>query len=234
MDDQGDDRGRTLLTAGVVGVGGYLAYKWWVEQRLKEALFADAQKQLQKNPGMSIKDAMTNAAAGACTVAASVYKIPPAAGAPMCQGLAVVATKAVELGAKGALIAGKAIGKAAKAVGYTAPKKVIGVTKKVAKKVVCAGGLFCGVDGLDDADATAYRDRIDLALGGARSNPMRRVERARVTRRGGNPFALAALEPRPAIGAAARPSVRAVGRSQGRRQSRAPMNGAAVYERLLR
>ena len=294
MDDQGDDRGRTLITAGVVGVGGYLAYKWWVEQRLKDALLADAQKQLAKNPAMSVKDALTNAAAGACTVAASVYKIPPAAGAPMCQGLAVVATKAVELGAKGAIIAGKAIGKGtvvatkavgkaatvvgkgvatgAKAVAYTAPKKIIGgtvntadklitgavkavipdvveraiskvvpkpvakaasVTKKVAKKILCLG-IFCGLDGLEDVDATAYRDRVDLELAGGRRNPMRRVQRTRGDRRGGNPFALAALETMPAIGAAARPSVRAAGRSQGRRQVRPPLAGAALYERLLR
>lgn len=293
--DERDDRGRTLVTAGVVGVGGYLAYRWWVHERLKAALLADAQRQLAANPGMSIKDALTNAGAGACVaVAAAKLKMPPEQSGPMCKGLAVVATKAVELGAKGAVIAGKAIGKGtvaatkavgkaatvvgkgvatgAKAVAYTAPKKVIGGTvntadklvtkavkavipdvvekaiakavpkpvakaattaKKVAKKVLCLG-IFCGLDGLEDPDAAAYRDQVDRQLGPGRVNPLRRVQRARAARRGANPFALAALEPMPAVGAASRPSVRVALRSPGRRQARTPARGAASYERLLR
>ncbi|MEO7827191.1 MAG: hypothetical protein ABIR60_08630 [Allosphingosinicella sp.] len=154
--DEGDDRGRTLVTAALLGGAGYLGYRLYVQEKLKAALYAEAQAQLAKNPGMSIKDAMTNAAAGACTAVAAVYKVPPSAGAPMCQGLAVVATKAVELAGKGAIIAGKAIGKGtvaatkavghagavvgkgvatgAKAVAYTAPKAVIGGTVNTADK----------------------------------------------------------------------------------------------------
>lgn len=136
--------GNLILLGGVAG-GGYLAYRWWQREQVKAALLAEAER--LRAGGMGIKDALTNAAAGACVVAATTYKIPPAQSGPMCNGAAIVAMKAAELTAKGAVIVGKVVGKGAvvvgkevghvgavvgkgigtgvKAVVYTAPKAVI-------------------------------------------------------------------------------------------------------------
>lgn len=127
-----------LLVMGGVGAAGYLGYRWYQREQVKAALLAEAER--LKAQGMSMKDALQNAAAGACTAAAvAKLHIPAAQAQPMCMGAAVIAYKAAELTAKGAKIVGKAvgkgavktgkvIGKGAKFVGYTAPKKVIGGT----------------------------------------------------------------------------------------------------------
>lgn len=154
----GGGRGRdplgTLIVVGGLGAGAFFGYRWWQREQAKAALLAEAER--LKAQGMSTKDALLNAAAGACTAAATAYKIPGAG--PMCQGAAIVALKAAELTAKGAIIAGKAIGKgtvaATKAVGkatiatgkaigagtkavvYTAPKKVIGGTVNTADRLL--------------------------------------------------------------------------------------------------
>lgn len=145
------------MMVGGLGAAGYFGYRWWQREQVKAALLAEAEK--LKAQGMSTKDALQNAAAGACVVAAAAkLKIPPAQAQPMCMGAAILAYKAAELTAKGAVIAGKAIGKgtvaATKAVGkatvatgkaigkgtkavvYTAPKKVIGGTVNTADRLV--------------------------------------------------------------------------------------------------
>jgi hypothetical protein len=189
-----------LLVGGGLGVAGYVGWKYWQREQVKAATLAEAAR-LQAG-GMSVRDAITNAAAGACTAAAGVYKMPPTVAGPLCKGVAVLAIKGAELAAKGAVIAGKvvgkgvaaggkAVGKGAKFVAYDAPKKVIGTTvnaavnatighilpkkaTKIVKKVFCLG-IFCGLDGVD-----VY----DRALGADAGRA-----RARRAARPSNPFA---------------------------------------------
>lgn len=185
------------------------------------------------------------------------------AGAVVGKG-AAAAGKAV---GKGAAAAGKAVGTGAKAVAYTAPKKVIGgsvnkvdkvataiVSKtigkiapkpvkkvaaavhKVAKKAACLG-IFCGVEGLGDADG--YRSALEAALGDAGAararNPFGvhgRHHRAAPT--SPSPFARIPKTRAGLVGGAAAPGVRAAGRF-GRRPGFASIaDGPGYYARSLR
>jgi hypothetical protein len=225
-----------LLVGGGIGVAGYFGWRWWQREQVSAALAAEAAR-LQAQ-GMSLKDSITSAAAGACTAAAAAYKMPPTVAGPLCAGAARVLIAGGEAAAKGAAIAGKAIGKGAAVVGkdvgkgakfvaYTAPRKVIGgavnatvnatigrvipkKAAKVVKKVFCLG-IFCGVDGLSGLD---YRDAIDSALGdtaAAGRNPFGRA------RAGGrlhpNPFAAHARIPGDLVGGSVARGVLRAGRS---------------------
>lgn len=137
-----------LLVGGGIGVAGYFGWRWWQREQIRLATLAEAER--LRAQGLSLKDSITAAAAKACTATAAGYGMPPAAAGPLCNGIAVVAIKGAELAAKGAVIAGKAIGKGvvvagkgigkagavvgkdvgkgAKFVAYTAPRKIIGGT----------------------------------------------------------------------------------------------------------
>lgn len=130
---------------GALGVAGYFGLQWWRREQVKKALLAEAARLQAK--GMSLEDSLTNAAAGACVIAAAAYKIPPAQAGPICNGAAIVAMKAAKLVGKGAIIAGKAIGKGAKVVGHDV---------KVATKAVGHAGAVVGKDIGKGAKAVAY------------------------------------------------------------------------------
>lgn len=215
-----------LLVGGGIGVAGYFGWRWWQREQIRLATLAEAAR-LRATQGMSLKDSIRTAAAGACTATAAGYGMPPAAAGPLCTGVATIAIAAGELGIKGAKIASKAIGKgvvsAGKGIGrgakfaaYTAPKKVISkvVPKagKVAKKVLCLG-IFCGVEGLGEVD---YRAAISSALGDtAAAGPRNPFGRARAGggQRRPNPFAAHAAAPAGLVGAAVARGVLRAGRS---------------------
>jgi hypothetical protein len=207
-----------LVVGGGLAAAGYFGYRYWQREQMKAATLAEAAR-LQA-AGMGLKDSITEAAATACKIAGAAYGVPPQASGPICGGVAKLAIAGAIAAGKGAVIAGKAIGKAgavvgkdvgkgAKFVAYTAPKKVIGtaVTKsidatighvlpksatKVAKKVLCLG-IFCGLEGIDDYRAAYTAALADVApsplararRGPAGPNPFRRLERAHLAPVGG-------------------------------------------------
>lgn len=126
-----------LALLGGAGLAGYeFLYKpYAIRKELERATAAAAAANLAK--GHSLTDSVSDAVAGACVVTATVYKVPPNLAAPLCQGVGVVVTKGAILAAKGAVIAGKAIGKgtvtAVKAVG-----KAGEATGKAGKFVITA------------------------------------------------------------------------------------------------
>jgi hypothetical protein len=249
---RGGDPIRTLIVVGGLGAGAYFGYRWWQREQVKAALLAEAER--LKAQGMSTKDAITNAAAGACTAAASAAHIPNPG--PLCKGAAIVAIKAAELTAKGAIIAGKAIGKGAiatgkaigkgtKAVVYTAPKAVIGGTVNTADRL------------LTKAVTVAIPKPVQKLISKVVPKPVKTV--AKVTKKvvkkalclgifcglegaDGYEMALASAAPlarrpggrrSPVLVPARRPPRALAGRSPVRRPNTRRPNGAGYYARLL-
>lgn len=231
---------RVLVVGGGLAAAGWFGWRYWQREQMRAATLAEAAR-LQAS-GMGLKDSITEAAATACKVAGAAYGVPPSASGPICGGVAKLAIAGAIAAGKGAVIAGKAIGKAgavvgkdigkgAKFVAYTAPRKVIGtaVTKsidatighvipksasKVVKKVLCLGFL-CGLEGLEGLDD--YRAAYDLALADAAPSPFARARRAGPA--GPNPFRrLERAHLAPVGGAVARGVLRA-GLSPARRAS---------------
>jgi hypothetical protein len=126
-----------LALLGGAGLAGYeFLYKpYAIRRELERATAAAAAASLAK--GHSLTDSVSDAVAGACVVTATVYKVPPNLAAPLCQGVGVVVTKGAVLAAKGAVIAGKAIGK-----GTVTAVKAVGHAGAVTGKTVGKAGKF--------------------------------------------------------------------------------------------
>jgi hypothetical protein len=161
--------GNLLLLGGAAGAA-YYGYQWWQREQVKAALLAEAARLQQQ--GMSVKDSITKAAAGACVAAAAGAGMPPATSGPLCNGAAVVAIKAAELTAKGAVIAAKAIGHGTAVAGKDIGKVGAAIGKGVAKGTVAvvykapvAVGKAVGKTSAKVAVGVAYKAPVALAKG---------------------------------------------------------------------
>lgn len=154
-----EEQTNQLIKLGVLGAGGFVAYKmlylpWAFEQEVRRRTEEEARRLAAQ--GMSLTEATQQALAGACMGAAAVYKVPPSVSGGVCQGVGVLAQKGLELTAKGAVIAGKAIGSGiatgAEAVGSGVKTGVLAVGSGVKTGVLAVGsGVATGAKAVGTA-----------------------------------------------------------------------------------
>ncbi len=141
-----DDNRDQLVKLALLGGAGFAAYKlvyqpWAFREEVRRRTEEEAMRLAAG--GMGIEEATQKALAGACVVAASLYKVPPSVSAATCQGVGVVVEKTLKLAGKGAVIAGKAIGSGVKtgvlAVGSGVKTGVLAVGSGVATGVKAVG-----------------------------------------------------------------------------------------------
>lgn len=156
----------TLLPVVALAGGAWAAYEflykpWKIRHDLEALTNAQINANLAK--GMSLTEAADNAVAGACVAGAAVYKVPPEVSASICKGVGVLAVAGAKEAVKGAVIAGKVVGKGvAKAAGgvKTAAKAVGSTAKKTAHAITHGFGLFgVDVDELGDIAAAPFGSR---------------------------------------------------------------------------
>jgi hypothetical protein len=141
-----DDNRDKLVKVALVGGVGFAAYKlvyqpWAFREEVRKRAEAEALRLAAG--GMGIEQATQQALAGACVAAAAIYKVPPGASAGICQGVGIVVEKTLKVAAKGAVIAGKAIGSGVatgvKAVGSGVKTGVLAVGSGVKTGVLAVG-----------------------------------------------------------------------------------------------
>jgi hypothetical protein len=168
------DDDRVALVAKLVLGGAALwgAYHFvYVPWQVGELTRATAAANVAK--GMSLTDAADAAVAAGCIAGAAAFAAPPTVSAGICKGLAPIAVAGAKEAVKGAVVAGKVIGKdAAKGA-----KVVASTAKKVVSSISHGFGLW-GLGDLGDAPS---------------SGPLRTTQRSRA-RRGRTKQAAAAAD----------------------------------------
>jgi hypothetical protein len=146
-----DDNRDQLVKLLLVGGAGFAAYKLlYVPYAFKQEVLRRTEEEARAlaAKGMGLEEATQKALAGACIGVAAVYKVPPSVSAGVCQGVGVLAEKTLKATAKGAIIAGKAIGSGVKtgvlAVGSGVKTGVLAVGSgvKTGAKAVGTGAKF--------------------------------------------------------------------------------------------
>lgn len=128
--------GIPVLQLAVAGAGAAALYQfWWLpyQTRLELERLALAAARANVRNGMGAEEAIQQALAGACTVGATVYKVPPSVAGPLCSVAGVVAEKLGKALGKGAGKAAIAGGKATKVAGKAVGKGAVTAAKGVRK-----------------------------------------------------------------------------------------------------
>ncbi len=156
----------------IVVAGGAAAALYWFLLRpwiIQQELAEQAKKQIAAGvaSGMSLTDAADKAVGAACVAVSTVYKVPPSASGPICQGVGVLAVAGAKEAVKGAVIAGKVVGKET----AKGAKAVAGAAKKAVSAVSHGFGLW-GLGDLGDGPRSsgvgrARRGRMNQAAAAA-------------------------------------------------------------------
>ncbi len=141
-----DEQRDQIIKLVAVGAGGFALYKlvyqpWQIREEVRRRTEAEAARLVAG--GMGIEQATQQALAGACVAVSAIYKVPPSASADICKGVGIVVEKTLKVAAKGAIIAGKAIGSGiatgASAVGSGVKTGVLAVGSGVKTGVLAVG-----------------------------------------------------------------------------------------------
>lgn len=137
MDDSQRDN---LVKVAVVGGAGFAAYEFLYKPYAQRKELERLTQLAILSQGKSLTESTQDAIAGACMAAAAAkLKMPPELAASSCKGIGVLATKGIQLAAKGAVVVGKGIGKGTVAAVKGVGKGTVAATKAVGK-VGAAGG----------------------------------------------------------------------------------------------
>jgi hypothetical protein len=169
-----DDRLALVAKLAIAGAAAWAGYQFlYVPWRVGELTRQQAAANVAR--GMNLTDAANAAVAAGCVAGSAVFGAPPMVSAGICKGLAPLAVAGAKEAVKGAVVAGKLLGKET----AKGAKVVASTAKKVVSSISHGFGLW-GLGDLpyDDFEDPHGRPRVERTTQSARARTGRTKQAA--------------------------------------------------------